>query len=77
MIRRLSQQAIDVLGQLWLSGPTWDGNLCSKSGRNELIEFDYARRVHGWSYLTDHGINLALELDLADVKERIRREKLG
>ena len=32
----LSSAAIDMLGQLYVNGPTWDGNVCSKQGRGEL-----------------------------------------
>lgn len=32
----LSSSAIEMLGQLYVSGPTWDGNVCSKQGRGEL-----------------------------------------
>jgi len=55
----LTSAARDVLGQLFVSGPTWDGNISSKSGRDELIEDGLARRIEGWAFLTSHGIKMA------------------
>jgi hypothetical protein len=30
-IEPLTSAAVEMLGQLYVSGPTWDGNVCSKS----------------------------------------------
>lgn len=59
----LSPSAIAVLHQLFKTGPTWDGNIVSKSGRGELIAAGYAGRVSGFrlhfAFLTKDGVALA------------------
>lgn len=60
----LSSAAIDGLGQLFLFGPTWDGNVVSKSGRDELVVNGLAFRYEGWQSLTREGVKLALEMDV-------------
>lgn len=57
----LSSGAIDVLGQMFLFGPVWDGNVVSKAGRDELIKNNLAYRYEGWQSLTREGLKLALE----------------
>lgn len=57
---KLSSAAKDVMMQLFVTGPTWDGNISSKSGRDELCEYDLAAHRHGWAYLTDTGIEMAI-----------------
>ena len=41
----LSGAAHDALRQLCLKGPVWDGDLCSKSGRCELLSINAAAKV--------------------------------
>jgi hypothetical protein len=50
----------DVLMQMFLKGPVWDGNLIAKSGRSELVEAGLAKRAHGWQWLTDQGAIVAV-----------------
>lgn len=57
----LSGAAVDVLGQLFVNGPTWDGNLISKSGRDELVRLEMAHRWDGWQTLTQDGLVAAVE----------------
>jgi len=57
----LSSAAKDVLGQLFVSGPTWDGNVISKGGRNELLEEGLAHRWDGWAFLTAAGVRMATD----------------
>ena len=59
----LSSGAIDVLGQLFIAGPVWDGNLISKQGRSELVDKGLAERWEGWQWLTKEGIILAVTAD--------------
>lgn len=66
----LSGQAIEVLGQLFVKGPTWDGNISSKSGRDELIEIGLAFRDSGWSSLTAEGIRIAVYWDRSQLHRR-------
>jgi len=57
----LSSAAKDVLGQLFMNGPTWDGNIVSKSGRGELVEAGLAFHAHGFASLTSEGVHVAIE----------------
>jgi hypothetical protein len=71
---------IEVLEQLFIFGPTWDGNIVSKSGRDQLFDLKLASRVEGYSFLTAAGIRLALQNKVERKKEtnrRREREKLG
>lgn len=52
----------DVLEQLWLKGPTWDGNIVSKMGRNELVTRGWALHMNGHAFLTAEGVTLAVGL---------------
>ena len=61
---------IDVLGQLFLCGPTWDGNLVSKQGRDTLVRLGLAGRVDGWNYLTRDGVDLAATAYVKDRRDK-------
>jgi hypothetical protein len=50
----LSSAATEVLMQLFVTGPTWDGNIISKAGRGELVELGLAFHENGWG-LVDAG----------------------
>ncbi len=50
----------EVLMQLFVEGPTWDGNLISKSDRDELVDADLCERWQGWNYLTLDGLKAAV-----------------
>jgi hypothetical protein len=54
---------IDQLGQL-AKGHVWDGNLISKHDRDELVKAGLAARLGGWNFLTDKGIEYAVNLHL-------------
>lgn len=61
-LNALSGGAINALGQLFVNGPTWDGNLVTKSGRTELVQLGLADKVEGgWNYLTREGVQVASE----------------
>ena len=68
---KLSGGAIDTMHCLFLHGPTWDGNIPSKSGRDELFDLKLATRCEGYSQLTPDGLRLALSNGMAPKKERI------
>ncbi len=57
----LSAAAKDVLGQLFMSGPVWDGNVSSKQGRGELVLAGLALHEHGFAFLTSEGVKVAIE----------------
>lgn len=64
----LSGAERDTLWCMFKNGPTWDGNLPSKTGRSDLINKGYAAREDGWNWLTTEGVLLALELGYGDRK---------
>jgi hypothetical protein len=59
----LSSGAIDVMAQLFIYGPTWDGNIVSKSGRMELVGAGLVFHECGWASLTPEGVRTAVEWD--------------
>ena len=65
--RPLSSAAIEVLMQLFVTGPVWDGNLVSKSGRSELVGAGLAFCDIGWTSLTAEGVSVAVNWDRADL----------
>lgn len=69
-IQGLSPAAVDVLGQLFVSGPTWDGNIVSKSGRCELVRAGLAEHAFGWAFLTHEGVRVAVEWDRQELRDR-------
>lgn len=54
---------IDQLQQL-AKGPVWDGNLISKTDRDELVRAGYASRINGWNIITDNGVIVCCNLGL-------------
>ena len=62
--------AKDVLEQLFVKGPTWDGNITSKSGRSTLIELGLAQHQNGWAFLTAEGVRVATEWDVEQLRRR-------
>lgn len=67
-VHALSKSGIEVLGQLFVHGPTSDGNLVSKWGRNELVNTGLAFRLQGFNALTPDGLQAALDWDLRQAK---------
>jgi hypothetical protein len=68
----LSGAEHDTLWCMFKNGPTWDGNLPSKSGRDALVEAGFAERFDGWNWLTFEGVTLALDQGLGRKKESRR-----
>ena len=50
----------EVLMQLFVQGPTWDGNLISKAERDALVDRGFADRWNGWNFLTQEGVEAAV-----------------
>lgn len=69
-IEPLTSAAIECLGQLYVSGPTWDGNICSKNGRGELCRAGLAWHQHGYASLTPEGLRTAIEWNRSDLQRR-------
>jgi hypothetical protein len=67
-IEPLSRSAVEMLGQLYAKGPTWDGNVCSKVGRGELVRAGLAWHEHGYASLTPEGVRAAVEWDINDIR---------
>lgn len=66
----LSSAAVGVLGQLYVKGPTWDGNVSSKAGRGELVRAGIAFHAHGYASLTMEGVRVAAEWPISDLRRR-------
>jgi hypothetical protein len=71
----LAGNAVEVLEQLFFQGPTWDGNIISKSGRDDLFDLKLAGRVEGYSFLTAAGVRLALQNRVERKKEKRERQR--
>lgn len=57
----LSSAAQEVMMQLFVTGPAWDGHVVSKQGRSELVTAGYAERFNGWQQLTIKGLAVAID----------------
>ena len=55
----------EALKQLFVDGPTWDGNLVSKSQRDDLVAAGFASRWDGWNFLTQEGVEAAVAAGIA------------
>src|SRR5688572_10120614 len=69
----LSGAAIEVLHCLFIHGPTWDGDVPSKSGRDELFDLKLIGRCEGYQFLTLPGVRLALANKIDRHKNAARR----
>lgn len=52
----LGGNARAVLVQLFLDGPTWDGHLVSKQGRDTLVLEGLAEQSWGFQWLNQNGV---------------------
>lgn len=73
----LSSGADAVLRCLFIHGPTWDGDVPSKSGRDELVSMGLAIRYEGFQQLTLSGLKVAVSSGLDREKERRQSEVSG
>lgn len=71
----LSGAALDVLWCLFAHGPTYDGDVPSKMGRDELVDMGLAERYDGWQWLTRHGAETAIDAGYDSRKEKWSRER--
>lgn len=69
--------AEEVLAQMFMQGPVWDGNLVSKSGRDELLGRGFAMRVDGWQTLTKAGLLRAINTDYKSWENQAMFRKQG
>ena len=63
----------ECLMQLFVQGPTWDGNLISKSDRDILVAAGFADRWNGWNFLTQEGVEAAVAVGLAAMHRHDKR----
>ena len=63
----------DTIWQLFRNGPTWDGNMVSKSDRDIAVDAGLVERADGWNWLTHSGVTLALELGMGRDSEKGRQ----
>jgi len=54
----------ETLKHLATKGLVWDGDLISKSDRDELVKAGYVDRHEGWQFLTRSGVEVAVALGL-------------
>jgi hypothetical protein len=59
----------DTMWCLFKHGPTWDGNLPSKSERDDLVAKGWVEREDGWQWLTKEGMFEALQLGMGERKD--------
>lgn len=71
----LDGRALEVARCLFFHGPTRDGDVPSKEGRNSLIAAGYAFHVRGYSSLTENGVRLCEATGLDREREIWLREK--
>ena len=67
----MESSALAVMEQLFLNGPTWDGNVISKTGRDILLELGFIERDNGWQWLNREGVRYATSVDVtkfADIR---------
>lgn len=62
----------DTLWCMFKHGPTQDGNVPSKCGRDELVADGFAERFDGWNWLTYEGVTLALDQGMGRKKDSCR-----
>ena len=46
------------------NGPIWDGNLISKTDRDDLYQEGYIERFRGWNFLTQQGVKILVQLGI-------------
>lgn len=71
----LRPDAKEVLGQLFLNGPQYDGCVVSKMGRDGLFCHDLISRGFGWQWLTQRGVLVATLAPVGDLFEGCWRKK--
>ena len=72
----MSAAARDTLRCLFFHGPTLDGDVPSKTGRDEIVDLGLAERWNGWQWLTNQGVQFAVDIMLFDrEKEKWQRDR--
>ena len=66
----LTGAAVDTLWALFYLGPTQDGDLPSKSGRDQLVRLGMADRHDGFNWLIREGVESAIAYGFDRKKEQ-------
>lgn len=70
-IEPLTGVECEVMKCLFFHGPTWDGNVPSKAGRDSLCKRGLVHHEFAFAFLTRDGVQIAVqELALDRAKER-------
>lgn len=69
----LTGAARDVFWSLFRYGPSHDGDVPSKAGRDQLVELGLAARHDGYNWLTNDGAIAALDAGYGPRKEAALR----
>ena len=75
--RPLDSNEREVFRQLFFHGPTWDGDVASKTGRDGLVDRGLAVRREGWQTLSEAGFIAAVEAGYGDQKESWADKRRG
>jgi hypothetical protein len=59
----------ELICHMFFDGPIWDGNLISKTGRDNLVKSGAVDRSHGYNFLTMLGMELAHMMDFTKWKD--------
>jgi hypothetical protein len=73
--RPLGGNERDVFRQLFIHGPTQDGDLISKVGRDGLVERGLAVRNDGWQTLTEAGFVAAMAAGYSYDKDKWQNKR--
>ena len=65
----------EAMWQLFLNGPTQDGDLISKDARNYLYKAGYVARYDGLNFLTMDGVVNCVAAGFIARKEKVSRGK--
>lgn len=65
----------DVMRCLFFHGPAWDGNIPSKQARDGLCRMGLAQHRFGYAWLTDAGVEVAINAGLD--REKAAWERRG
>lgn len=74
----MSGNARETVRCLFFHGPTRDGDVPSKSGRDEIVTLGLAERCDGWQWLNRDGIDYAITvLLMGEEKDKWQRRRVA
>ncbi len=60
----MDKAKIETIYQMATKGMVFDGDLISKSDRDDLVRYGYVSRYSCWNFLTETGVKLAHDMGL-------------